>query len=32
MKLARARWREGHRRRLDVEGIDDGGPDLVLAR
>ncbi len=30
--LARARWREGHRRRLDVEGIDDGGPDLVLAR
>jgi hypothetical protein len=30
--LARARWREGRRRRLDVEGIDDGGPDLVLPR
>jgi thioredoxin-like negative regulator of GroEL len=30
--LARARWREGRRRWLDVEGIDDGGPDLVLAR
>jgi hypothetical protein len=30
--LARARWREGGRRWLDVEGIDDGGPDLVLPR
>jgi hypothetical protein len=30
--LARARWGEGHRRRLDVEGIDDGGPDLVSPR
>src|SRR6266571_1159155 len=30
--LARAGWREGRRRRLDVEGIDDGGPDLVLPR
>src|SRR6266571_2883316 len=30
--FARARWREGRRRRLDVEGIDDGGPDLVLPR
>jgi hypothetical protein len=25
--LARARWREGRRRWLDVEGIDDGGPE-----
>ncbi len=30
--LARARWRAGRQRWLDVEGIDDGGPDLVLAR
>ena len=30
--LARARWREGGRRRLDVEGIDDGGPELVERR
>ena len=30
--LARALWREGRRRWLDVEGIDDGGPDLVLPR
>ncbi len=30
--LARARWREGRWRWLDVEGIDDGGPDLVLPR
>ncbi len=30
--LARARWRESRRRWLDVEGIDDGGPDLVLPR
>ncbi len=30
--LARARWRAGRRRWLDVEGIDDGGPDLVRAR
>ncbi|PYQ22012.1 MAG: hypothetical protein DMF79_06860 [Acidobacteria bacterium] len=30
--LARARWREGRRRWLDVEGVDDGGPDLVLTR
>jgi hypothetical protein len=29
---ARAAWRVPRRRRLDVEGIDDGGPDLVLAR
>jgi len=28
--LARARWREGRRRWLDVEGIDDGGPEVVL--
>jgi hypothetical protein len=30
--LARARWREGRRRWLDVEGIDDGGPEVVLQR
>jgi dolichyl-phosphate-mannose-protein mannosyltransferase len=30
--LARAGWRMGRRRVLDVEGIDDGGPDLVLSR
>jgi hypothetical protein len=30
--LARARWRQQQRRRLDVEGLDDGGPDLVLPR
>jgi hypothetical protein len=30
--LARARWRAPHRRWLDVEGLDDGGPDLVLPR
>jgi len=30
--LARARWREDRRRRLDVEGIDDGGRDLVQVR
>jgi hypothetical protein len=28
---ARARWRAMHRRHLDVEGLDDGGPELVLA-
>jgi hypothetical protein len=28
--LARARWREGRRQWLDVEGIDDGGPEVVL--
>jgi hypothetical protein len=30
--LARARWRAPHRRWLDVEGLDDGGPELVLPR
>jgi hypothetical protein len=30
--LARARWRAGKRRWLDVEGLDDGGPELVLPR
>jgi hypothetical protein len=30
--LARARWRAPRRRWLDVEGLDDGGPDLVLPR
>jgi hypothetical protein len=30
--LARARWHEGRRRWLDLEGIDDGGPVLVLPR
>jgi hypothetical protein len=29
---ARARWRAAHRRRLDVESLDDGGPELVEAR
>jgi hypothetical protein len=29
---ARARWRAPRRRSLDVEGLDDGGPELVLAR
>jgi hypothetical protein len=29
---ARAHWREPKRRRLDVESLDDGGPDLVEAR
>jgi hypothetical protein len=29
---ARASWRAPRRRFLDVEGIDDGGPDLVLPR
>jgi hypothetical protein len=29
---ARAAWRARGRRWLDVEGIDDGGPDLVLPR
>ncbi|HXK11575.1 MAG TPA: hypothetical protein VMT70_18165 [Vicinamibacteria bacterium] len=29
---ARARWRAAHRRWLDVESLDDGGPDLVDAR
>ena len=27
--LVRARWRAAHRRRLDVESLDDGGGDLV---
>ena len=27
--LVRARWRAAHRRWLDVESLDDGGPDLV---
>jgi hypothetical protein len=30
--LARARWRAPRRRWLDVEGLDDGGPELVLPR
>jgi hypothetical protein len=29
---ARARWRAGHRRFLDVESLTDGGPELVEAR
>ncbi len=29
---ARAHWRTPRRRWLDVEGIDDGGPDLVAVR
>jgi hypothetical protein len=28
--LLRARWRAAGRRVLDVEGLDDGGPELVL--
>jgi hypothetical protein len=28
----RASWRAGQRRRLDVEGLTDGGPELVEAR
>ena len=28
----RARWRAAHRRWLDVESLDDGGPELVEAR
>ena len=27
--LVRARWRAAHRRWLDVESLDDGGPDVV---
>src|SRR5207245_3699387 len=27
--LVRARWRAAHRRWLDVESLDDGGPALV---
>jgi hypothetical protein len=30
--LARARWRAGHRRHLDVESLEDGGAPLVTAR
>jgi hypothetical protein len=30
--LARAEWRAARRRRLDVEGLDDGGPPLVARR
>jgi len=30
--LARTAWRETKRRWVDVEGIDDGGPELVLPR
>jgi hypothetical protein len=30
--LARARWRAAHRRRLDVESLGDGGPELVGVR
>jgi hypothetical protein len=30
--LARARWRAAHRRRLDVESLDDGGAPLVTVR
>jgi len=29
---ARARWRAAHRRWLDVESLDDGGPELVMHR
>jgi hypothetical protein len=29
---ARARWRAAHRQRLDVESLDDGGPELVEVR
>jgi hypothetical protein len=29
---ARARWRAAHRRCLDVESLDDGGPELVVRR
>jgi hypothetical protein len=29
---ARARWRAAHRRWLDVESLDDGGPELVEVR
>jgi hypothetical protein len=29
---ARARWRASSRRRLDVESLDDGGPELVEVR
>ena len=29
---ARAHWRAPRRRWLDVEGLDDGGPELVSAR
>jgi hypothetical protein len=29
---ARARWRAAHRRWLDVESLDDGGPELVDVR
>ena len=28
--LARASWRAAHRGRIDVESLDDGGPDLVV--
>jgi hypothetical protein len=30
--LLRSRFRAAHRRWLDVEGLDDGGPELVQAR
>jgi hypothetical protein len=30
--LARAEWRAGRRRHLDVESLDDGGPELVERR
>jgi hypothetical protein len=30
--LLRARWRAAHRRRLDVESLPDGGPELVAPR
>jgi len=30
--LVRARWRAAHRRILDVESLDDGGPELVSRR
>jgi hypothetical protein len=30
--LARSRWRAAHRRRLDVESLSDGGPELVSPR
>jgi hypothetical protein len=30
--VTRSAWREARRQRVDVESLDDGGPDLVLPR